>query len=121
MTCLNCGNKTLESLISSTNYVYEFCSSYNVELDKINKSILIDEILKNIIKEANIIKNTLNTINVKKENNLLKLYINNKSIHEIEFSYYLSEKDKYFLNNTISDILQDTWYVNVESLSISID
>lgn len=85
-----------------------------------SKDMVIDSILYNI-------KNTLETLNHKlllnlsveiyKNNNLIDLFVNNIKVNTTEFNYSLSEKECYYLKNTILYLIHD--YTDTENININ--
>ena len=107
-------NYTFDNLISSTHT--EYINSDFSDLKSTDKYFLIDDILKNIL--FNMKKSKINNVSIKKEDDYISLFLNDKKIYELEFNYNLSNTDKFFINNTINYMYQDEY--SLEDIDISI-
>lgn len=107
-------NYTFDNLISSTHT--EYINSDFSDLKSIDKYFLIDDILNNIL--FNMKKSKINNVSIKKEDDYISLFLNDKKIYELEFNYNLSNTDKFFINNTINYMYQDEY--SLEDIDISI-
>ena len=107
-------NYTFDNLISSTHT--EYINSDFSDLKSIDKYFLIDDILKNIL--FNMKKSKINNVSIKKEDDYISLFLNDKKIYELEFNYNLSNTDKFFINNTINYMYQ--YEYSLEDIDISI-
>ena len=134
MICNCCTSTNIKSLLSDTNSTYTYCSDCNNNYDIAHKninneiknqldSIENDKLEK--IKDINGIDindiqyNEENLkIEVKKENNLILLIINNIKVFETQFNYDFVKKDIYYLETIISELVQDYYKFDLSKVDI---
>ncbi len=114
MNCNYCKSTTIKNLLSDTNSTYTYCSNCN-NIDIAYKHIAIDSILKRLLDTSNKINLK---IEVKQENNLILLIINNIRVFETDFKYDFTTKDIYYLENTIHELVQDYYKFDLSKVDI---
>ena len=101
--CNNCGNNELINFESKANALYLYCDSC-----KDNKNISMKQSTLDII---------LYEINKKDKN--VSLFINHIKINKLQFEYSLTEKECYYLKNTILYLIND--YTDTSNIEIYIN
>ncbi len=118
MTCNYCKSTTIKYLLSDTNSTYTYCSKCKNNFDLANKHIAIDNVLKKLLNVLKTSNERRLKIEIKQENGSILLIINNISIFDIDFKYDFLKKDIYYLENIISELVQDS--CNFDSLNADI-
>ena len=103
MICNCCTSTNIKSLLSDTNSTYTYCSDCNNNYDIAHKNTSNEENLK---------------IEVKKENNLILLIINDIKVFETQFNYDFVKKDIYYLETIISELVQDYYKFDLSKVDI---
>ena len=118
MICNCCTSTNIKSLLSDTNSTYTYCSDCNNNYDIAHKHMDIDAILKRLLNYLNTSNEENLKIEVKKENNLILLIINNIRVFKTDFKYDFLKKDVYYLENIISELVQDSYNFNLSKVDI---
>ena len=118
MICNCCTSTNIKSLLSDTNSTYTYCSDCNNNYDIAHKNISIDTIIKRLLNYLNTSNEENLKIEVKKENNLILLIINNIRVFKTDFKYDFLKKDVYYLENIISELVQDSYNFNLSKVDI---
>ena len=117
MNCNYCKSTTIKNLLSDTNSTYTYCSNCN-NIDIAYKHIAIASILKRLLKYLDTSNKINLKIEVKQENNLILLIINNIRVFETDFKYDFTTKDIYYLENTIHELVQDYYKFDLSKVDI---
>mgnify|MGYP004443122131 CR=1 FL=1 len=129
MICNCCKSTNIKYLLFDTNSTYTYCINWNkltvinneiknqldsIENDKLEKIKDINGIDINDIQynEENL------KIEVKKENNLILLIINDIKVFETQFNYDFVKKDIYYLETIISELVQDYYKFDLSKVDI---
>ena len=107
MICNCCKSTNIKYLLSDTNSTYTYCINCNNNYDIAHKHMAIDAILKSLLNYLNTSNEENLKIEVKKENNLILLIINDIKVFETQFNYDFVKKDIYYLETIISELVQD--------------
>ena len=118
MTCKYCNSEEMEYLLSDTNSEYTYCKSCNKDFDLVHKNIAIDALLKRLLKFVNTSKERKLKIEIDKENNFILLKINNEIILKKEFKYNFANKDVYYLENIVFELVQDNYKFDTSNVDI---
>ena len=118
MICNYCESTTIKTLISDTNSTYTYCTTCNESYDKASKNMAIDSMLKRILNHLKSSKEESLKIEVKKENDLLLLLINNIKVFETNFKYDFINKDVYYLENIINELVEDYYEFDLSKVDI---
>ena len=118
MICNCCTSTNIKSLLSDTNSTYTYCSDCNNNYDIAHKHMDIDAILKRLLNYLNTSNEENLKIEVKKENNLILLIINNIRVFETDFKYDFTTKDIYYLETIISELVQDYYKFDLSKVDI---
>lgn len=118
MTCKYCNSEEMEYLLSDTNSEYTYCKSCNHNFDLVHKNIAIDSLLKKLLKFLNTSKEGKLKIEIDKENNFILLKINNEIVFEKEFKYNFANKDVYYLENIVFELVQDNYKFDTSNVDI---
>lgn len=118
MICNCCTSTNIKSLLSDTNSTYTYCSDCNNNYDIAHKNMDIDAILKRLLNYLNTSNEENLKIEVKKENNLILLIINNIKVFETQFNYDFVKKDIYYLETIISELVQDYYKFDLSKVDI---
>lgn len=118
MICNCCKSTNIKYLLSDTNSTYTYCINCNNNYDIAHKHMDIDAILKRLLNYLNISNEENLKIEVKKENNLILLIINDIKVFETQFNYDFVKKDIYYLETIISELVQD--YYKFDLLKVDI-
>lgn len=118
MICNCCKSTNIKYLLSDTNSTYTYCINCNNNYDIAHKHMDIDAILKRLLNYLNTSNEENLKIEVKKENNLILLIINNIKVFETQFNYDFVKKDIYYLETIISELVQD--YYKFDLLKVDI-
>ena len=118
MTCNYYESTNFENLLSNTNSTYSYCSNCNSGFDLAYKNMAIDAILKRLLNYLNTSNEENLKIEVKKENNLILLIINNIKVFETQFNYDFVKKDIYYLETIISELVQDYYKFDLSKVDI---
>lgn len=105
--CPKCDNTNHNMLISVTNSTYEYCSDCNYNLNEVFKQSKLDSIFKGIINYLKNNKSENLKIEIIKNYNKLSLLINDITIDNSDFVYDILDKEIYFLENTIHELVED--------------
>ena len=118
MICNYCQESTIKHLISETNYTYTYCSNCEDNYDIAYKYTAIDAVLKKLvwILETTNIKKL--KIEVRKENDLILLIINNIRIFETSFKNDFIKEDIYYLENVIYELIEDYYKFDLSNVDI---
>ena len=107
MICNYCQETTIKHLISETNSTYTYCSNCKDNYDIANKHIAIDAVLKKLVEFLETSNSPKLKIEIKKENDLILLIINNIKVFERSFKNDFIKEDIYYLENVIYELTQD--------------
>ena len=118
MICNCCTSTNIKSLLSDTNSTYTYCSDCNNNYDIAHTNMAIDAILKRLLNYLNTSNEENLKIEVKKENNLILLIINNIKVFETQFNYDFVKKDIYYLETIISELVQDYYKFDLSKVDI---
>lgn len=118
MICNCCKSTNIKYLLSDTNSTYTYCINCNNNYDIAHKHMDIDAILKRLLNYLNTSNEENLKIEVKKENNLILLIINDIKVFETQFNYDFVKKDIYYLETIISELVQD--YYKFDLLKVDI-
>ena len=109
MNCNYCKSTKLEYLLSDTNSTYTYCSNCKKNFDLAHKHIAIDALLKKLLNILNTSNERSLKIEVTQENGSILLIINNIRVFK---------KDVYYLENIISELVQDSYKFNLSKVDI---
>lgn len=118
MICNCCKSTNIKYLLSDTNSTYTYCINCNNNYDIAHKHMVIDAILKRLLNYLNTSNEENLKIEVKKENNLILLIINDIKVFEIQFNYDFVKKDIYYLETIISELIQDYHKFDISKIDI---
>ena len=118
MICNCCKSTNIKYLLSDTNSTYTYCINCNNNYDIAHKHMDIDAILKRLLNYLNTSNEENLKIEVKKENNLILLIINNIKVFETQFNYDFVKKDIYYLETIISELVQDYHKFDLSKIDI---
>ena len=118
MICNCCTSTNIKSLLSDTNSTYTYCINCNNNYDIAHKHMAIDAILKRLLNYLNTSNEENLKIEVKKENNLILLIINDIKVFETQFNYDFVKKDIYYLETIISELVQDYHKFDISKIDI---
>lgn len=118
MICNCCKSTNIKYLLSDTNSTYTYCINCNNNYDRAHKHMDIDAILKRLLNYLNTSNEENLKIEVKKENNLILLIINNIKVFETQFNYDFVKKDIYYLETIISELVQDYYKFDLSKVDI---
>ena len=118
MICNCCKSTNIKYLLSDTNSTYTYCINCNNNYDIAHKHMAIDAILKSLLNYLNTSNEENLKIEVKKENNLILLIINNIKVFETQFNYDFVKKDIYYLETIISELIQDYHKFDISKIDI---
>ena len=118
MICNCCKSTNIKYLLFDTNSTYTYCINCNNNYDIAHKHMDIDAILKRLLNYLNTSNEENLKIEVKKENNLILLIINNIKVFETQFNYDFVKKDIYYLETIISELVQDYYKFDLSKIDI---
>ena len=118
MICNCCKSTNIKYLLSDTNSTYTYCINCNNNYDIDHKNMAIDSILKRLLDYLNTSNEENLKIEVKKENNLILLIINDIKVFETQFNYDFVKKDIYYLETIISELVQDYHKFDISKIDI---
>ena len=118
MICNCCKSTNIKYLLSDTNSTYTYCINCNNNYDIAHKHMVIDAILKRLLNYLNTSNVENLKIEVKKENNLILLIINDIKVFETQFNYDFVKKDIYYLETIISELVQDYHKFDISKIDI---
>ena len=118
MICNCCKSTNIKYLLFDTNSTYTYCINCNNNYDIAHKHMDIDAILKRLLNYLNTSNEENLKIEVKKENNLILLIINNIKVFETQFNYDFVKKDTYYLETIISELVQDYYKFDLSKVDI---
>ena len=118
MICNCCKSTNIKYLLSDTNSTYTYCINCNNNYDIAHKHMAIDAILKRLLNYLNTSNEENLKIEVKKENNLILLIINDIKVFETQFNYDFVKKDIYYLETIISELVQDYYKFDLSKVDI---
>ena len=118
MICNCCKSTNIKYLLFDTNSTYTYCINCNNNYDIAHKHMDIDAILKRLLNYLNISNEENLKIEVKKENNLILLIINDIKVFETQFNYDFVKKDIYYLETIISELVQDYHKFDISKIDI---
>lgn len=118
MICNCCKSTNIKYLLSDTNSTYTYCINCNNNYDIAHKHMAIDAILKSLLNYLNTSNEENLKIEVKKENNLILLIINDIKVFETQFNYDFVKKDIYYLETIISELIQDYHKFDISKIDI---
>ena len=118
MICNYCQKPTIKHLISETNSTYTYCSNCNDNYYIAHKHIAIDAVLKKLVEFLEISNSPKLKIEVKKENDLILLIINNIRVFETSFKNDFIKEDIYYLENVIYELTQDYYKFDLSNVDI---
>ena len=118
MICNCCKSTNIKYLLSDTNSTYTYCINCNNNYDIAHKHMVIDAILKRLLNYLNTSNEENLKIEVKKENNLILLIINNIKVFETQFNYDFVKNDIYYLETIISELVQDYHKFDISKIDI---
>ena len=113
-----CKSTNIKYLLFDTNSTYTYCINCNNNYDIAHKHMDIDAILKRLLNYLNTSNEENLKIEVKKENNLILLIINNIKVFETQFNYDFVKKDIYYLETIISELVQDYYKFDLSKVDI---
>ena len=120
MICNCCKSANIIYLLSDTNSTYTYCINCNNNYDIAHKHMAIDAILKRLLNYLNTSNEENLKIEVKKENNLILLIINDIKVFETQFNYDFVKKDIYYLETIISELVQDYHKFDISKIDIAL-
>ncbi|MGL5314108.1 MAG: hypothetical protein ACRC92_12740 [Peptostreptococcaceae bacterium] len=114
MTCSKCNtnSKSIASIAKSTYYCCD------CEKETVLKNVAIDSILVQLTKSLKLTHNAYLKIELVKKESELDLVINNIVVKSINFNYSFSKTDIYYLESTISYLIEDN--CNIENTKIDV-
>ena len=118
MICNCCKSTNIKYLLFDTNSTYTYCINCNNNYDIAHKHMDIDAILKRLLNYLNTSHEENLKIEVKKENNLILLIINDIKVFETQFNYDFVKKDIYYLETIISELVQDYHKFDISKIDI---
>ena len=118
MICNCCKSTNIKYLLSDTNSTYTYCINCNNNYDIAHKHMDIDAILKRLLNYLNTSNEENLKIEVKKENNLILLIINDIKVFETQFNYDFVKKDIYYLETIISELVHDYHKFDISKINI---
>lgn len=118
MICNYCQETTIKYLISETNSTYTYCSNCKDNYDIANKHIAIDAVLKKLVEFLETSNSPKLKIEIKKENDLILLIINNIKVFERSFKNDFIKEDIYYLENVIYELTQDYYKFDLSNVDI---
>ena len=118
MICNCCKSTNIKYLLFDTNSTYTYCINCNNNYDIAHKHMDIDAILKRLLNYLNTSNEENLKIEVKKENNLILLIINDIKVFETQFNYAFVKKDIYHLETIISELVQDYHKFDISKIDI---
>ena len=118
MICNCCKSTNIKYLLFDTNSTYTYCINCNNNYDIAHKHMDIDAILKRLLNYLNTSTEENLKIEVKKENNLILLIINDIKVFETQFNYDFVKKDIYYLETIISELVQDYHKFDISKIDI---
>ena len=118
MICNCCKGTNIKYLLFDTNSTYTYCINCNNNYDIAHKHMDIDAILKRLLNYLNTSNEENLKIEVKKENNLILLIINDIKVFETQFNYDFVKKDIYYLETIISELVQDYHKFDISKIDI---
>lgn len=118
MICNCCKSTNIKYLLSDTNSTYTYCINCNNNYDIAHKNMDMDAILKRLLNYLNTSNEENLKIEVKKENNLILLIINDIKVFETQFNYDFVKKDIYYLETIISELVQDYHKFDISKIDI---
>ena len=118
MICNCCKSTNIKYLLFDTNSTYTYCINCNNNYDIAHKHMDIDAILKRLLDYLNTSNEENLKIEVKKENNLILLIINDIKVFETQFNYDFVKKDIYYLETIISELVQDYHKFDISKIDI---
>ena len=118
MICNCCKSTNIKYLLFDTNSTYTYCINCNNNYDIAHKHMDIDAILKRLLNYLNTSNEEYLKIEVKKENNLILLIINDIKVFETQFNYDFVKKDIYYLETIISELVQDYHKFDISKIDI---
>ena len=118
MICNCCKSTNIKYLLFDTNSTYTYCINCNNNYDIAHKHMDIDAILKRLLNYLNTTNEENLKIEVKKENNLILLIINDIKVFETQFNYDFVKKDIYYLETIISELVQDYHKFDISKIDI---
>ena len=104
MTCVYCRNKKTELVLSETNSTYFHC---NENSKHTYKHLAIDALLKRLLDTLNKLNEQKLIIEVMQNRGFIKLFINEEKVFKNDFNYELENKDIFYLETIISELVQD--------------
>ena len=118
MICNYCQETTIKYLISETNSTYTYCSNCKDNYDIANKHIAIDAVLKKLVEFLETSNSPKLKIEIKKENDLILLIINNIKVFERSFKNDFIKEDIYYLENVIYELTEDYYKFDLSKVDI---
>ena len=118
MICNCCKSTNIKYLLFDTNSTYTYCINCNNNYDIAHKHMDIDAILKRLLNYLNTSNEENLKIEVKKENNLILLIINDIKVFETQFNYDFVKKDIYYWETIISELVQDYHKFDISKIDI---
>ena len=118
MICNCCKSTNIKYLLFDTNSTYTYCINCNNNYDIAHKHMDIDAILKRLLNYLITSNEEHLKIEVKKENNLILLIINDIKVFETQFNYDFVKKDIYYLETIISELVQDYHKFDISKIDI---
>ena len=118
MICNYCQETTIKYLISETNSTYTYCSNCKDNYDIANKHIAIDAVLKKLVEFLETSNSPKLKIEIKKENDLILLIINNIRVFEKSFKNDFIKEDIYYLENVIYELTEDYYKFDLSNVDI---
>lgn len=123
--CPKCGSSNLNSLVSKSKSLYQYCEECNYEKDNSLKHVSIDSILmtiKNNFKKLEKNNTNLLSIDLVQEKSKLSLSVNRENLISENIPNELSNNDIFFIKNSIYYLIEDFYsYDNKVHNNISIN
>ena len=122
--CNNCGNNELINFESKANALYLYCDSCkdnkNISMKQSTLDIILYEIKNTLesLSESLLSNLKIEILKNKKDKNV-SLFINDIKINKLQFEYSLTEKECYYLKNTILYLIND--YTDTSNIEIYIN
>ena len=118
MICNCCNSTNFKYLTSSSNSTYKYCRDCNSNFDIAYKNMAIDSMLKKLVETLNYLKADYLKIEVKQGYNTIGLIINNINVCGMDFKYKFSNKDIYYIENIIFELVQDFYDYDLSKVDI---
>ena len=118
MTCNYCKSEKIEYLLSETNSEYTYCRSCKNDFELVHKNIVIDTLLKKLLNILNTSKERHLKIEIDKQNNYILLKVNNINVFKTDFKYNFINKDIYYLETLIFELVEDNYGFDTSKVDV---